>query len=727
MGLPPAIAPTCLEISSGNATVYYMATRYGGIYKFDENVNSWEKINTGMDNSVVNDLIVNPNACNTVYAATEEELKLYMSADAGSSWELNQSNLSASFDVLAVDPDNPSTFYGAKSGLGYHRLYKGENNGQFWTGPIDFTDCLGSPCYTEITDILVKPGNSDAILVSTQPYYLSSGLTGFGTIARTTDGGVSWDRLITAPGSAMAIDPQNPDIVYIGKERVGQVFKVQDAWGNQVPADITPDEGIENVQDIIVDNQSNLFVATVEGLWRRDGDGWVKLNCLADNIAVLAVDNARNPAVVYAGSEGDGIFVSDDSGESWMVFNDGLGCLNINKLVVCGTMLYAGTEYGGVWSRVIPDTHSPSFLTHSTGNMEVSVFQNGCIGHAGPNWTYGDGLIFENNIDPLFTSGLILGTSERGYVNGQICSFGIFNDFQNTSPISGFENIPGRWDQKTTSTFNDNSSPSPLGIQVVQQSYSNHGEDILFLRYTMKTNSGSLNGLYVGLFADWDVGGGDYHQQNLGGFDLPGNLAYQFLESADPDQNYYGIVALNGISGTRITGMGSQLYIRDSSFVWISTINDTEITESGEYRMWIGSGPFDLNTEENLLVSFAIVAGSTLEELQDNAELAAQRYQDLLLDLDEKDVPPGVFTLEQNRPNPFSQQTEIGYTIVYESDVQLDLFDSQGVKVKSIIRKKQAAGNYSISINNEHLKPGIYFYSLRAGDFIQTKKMVLIR
>jgi len=525
----------------------------------------------------------------------------------------------------------------------------------------------------------------------------------------------------------MAIDPQNPDIVYIGKERAGQVFKVQDAWGNQVPTEITPDEGIKNVQDIIVDNQSNLFVATVEGLWRRDGEVWMKLDCLADNITVLAVDNSRNPAVVYAGSERDGIFVSDDSGESWMVFNDGLGCLSINRLAVCGTMLYAGTEYGGLWSRVIPDAHTPSFLTHSTGNLEVSVFQNGCIGHAGPNWTYGDGLIFENNIDPLFTSGLILGTSERGYVNGQICSFGIFNDFQNTSPISGFENIPGSWDQKTTTAFNDNSSPSPLGIQVVQQSYSNHGEDILFLRYTMKTNSGSLNDLYVGLFADWDVGGGDYHEQNLGGFDLSGDLVYQYLESADPDQNYYGIVALNGISGTRITGTGNQLYIRDSSFVWISTINSSEITESGEYRMWIGSGPFDLNAEENLLVSFAIVAGSSLEEVQENAELAAQRYQDLLTNMEEKEMPPGVFALEQNRPNPFRQQTEICYTIAYESDVYLDLFDSQGVKVKSFVHKKQAAGTYSISVKNEHLNPGIYFYSLRAGDCIQTKKMVLIR
>ncbi len=722
---------SCLEVSSDGNT-FYMTTYPGGIHKFNAIENKWKKINIGIDNSYVNDLIVTPENCNTVYAATAEEEFLVKTTDAGATWEINQSNIGASFDVLTVDPNNPSVFYaGLNTSISGYYLFKGQNNGLWWTGPIKFVECKGNACYTEITDILVKPGDPNSILVSTQPYFLSSGLTGFGTIARSTDGGTNWDELIHAPGSAMAVDPQNPDIVYIGKERSGQVFKVENAWENQKAIDITPGEEIDwikeiNVQDVAVDYQSNVFVATDNGFWRRSGEIWTKLNCPAENITSLATDDSRNPSLLFAGSATDGIFVSSDSGDTWMTFNEGLGNLSIRKLVVCNEMIYAGTEYGGVWCREISETISPAFLTHNTGNMKISVFQNGSIGHAAPNWTYGDGLIYKNNIDPLFNAGLIFGTSERSFVNGQLGCFGINSDFQNSSPISGFETIPGNWDQVTKSVFNDHSSLSPLGIEVIQRSYSNNGEDILLLKYSLKNESETLNDMYVGLFADWDVGGDDFHSQNLGGFDMSRNLVYQYLENGNPDQNYYGIVALSGISGTRITGQGNHLYIRDSSFVWISTINNTEITEAGEYRMWIGSGPFNLNTDDSQLVYFAIVAGSTLEELKENADLAAQKYQGLLTDISVNQKEQSGFYLNQNYPNPFSNQTEIEYSIPYDCKVQLDLMNIEGMKVKTMVYENQMAGKYKIRLNKNNLNPGFYLYQLRADVlFTKTKKMFI--
>ena len=726
-GLPGTISSTCLESGDNNGMVLYMATFWGGIYRFDENVNRWERTNNGINNSVVNDFVVNPNSCNTVYAATEEEEFLNKSTDAGNTWTINQSNIGASFDVLTIDPNNPSVFYaGLNSTMSGYYLFKGQQYGQYWTGPIDFVECVGNACYTEITDILVKPGNSNSILVSTKPYFLSpGGLTGFGIIARTTDGGSTWDKLIETAGTCLAVDPQDPDIVYIGKERGGQVFKVENAWGNQNVTEITPDEGIENVQDIAADNQGNLFVGTENGFWRRSGTQWSKLNCPADNITALAIDNTKDPAVVYAGSEGNGVFVSEDSGESWMTVNNGLGNLNIKKLTVCESMLYAGTEYGGVWSSTIPETYTSSFLTHNTGNMKISVFQNGSLGHAAPNWEYGDGLIFNSNIDPLYNAGLIFGTLEKGFVNGQLGCFNINNDFQNTSPFTGFETTVGNWNQVTTSAFNDGSSPSPYGIDVVQRSYSNNGEDILLLKYSLKNNDEQKDNFYVGLFADWDVGGGDYHDQNLGGFDFSRNLAYQFLQNGSPDPSYYGIVALNGISGSRITGKGSSLYIRDSSLTWISTVNNSEITEQGEYRMWIGSGPFYLEAQEYLQVCFAIVAGSDLEELQENADLAAQKYQALITNIEEKKINSEKFSLEQNYPNPFNRQSKICYSIGYNCLVQLELYNSQGVKIKSLINKKQDAGSYTVTINNDELSPGIYLYRLNAGDLTETRIMVV--
>ncbi len=352
------------------------------------------------------------------------------------------------------------------------------------------------------------------------------------------------------------------------------------------------------------------------------------------------------------------------------------------------------------------------------------MFQNGAVGHAGPNWSYGDGLVFQNNLDPLWTGGLILGTSERGMVNGQVGSFGIDSDFRNTSPISGFSSVEGKWDQVALCTFDDLSAPSPMDIEVAQRSYSNTGEDVLILRYNLECGSEPLEGLYAGMFADWDVGV-DLHDQNLGGFDLSRNLAYQFLDGGAPDPSYYGIVALEGLSGTRITGYGRQEYIRDSSFQWISNINDSEITEKGEYRMWIGSGPFILAEGGSLQVCFALVAGSDLEELQANADLAASKYLELEDITHTEPVIPAGFSLGQNHPNPFTDRSEIHYAIPFACDVLVDVYSAEGVKVKTIQHKGQVAGHHAIQLSGEGLDPGIYFYSLRAGEFSGTRMMVV--
>ncbi|MFH0758598.1 MAG: T9SS type A sorting domain-containing protein [Bacteroidota bacterium] len=726
-GLPSAIAPTCVVTTTGDNAAWYLATLYGGLYKSTGNEGRWDRINTGINNSVVNDFVVNPDNPLDVYAATYESLKLYHSSDRGITWNIQPGNLSSSFNVLSLDPNHPSTFWAAKSysGTGGYALYKAEEYGQTWTGPHDFINNTPISNRTEITDIMVKPGDSNTLFVTSQPWSMSTGLTGFGVVARTTNGGSSWSNYPYS-GACLAMDPTaDHDKVYVGKERTGQVFLLEFEGNSTTFSNVEPEEGIADVQDIAFDQQGNCFVATSNGLWKIGETGWDSIVCLADNITTLAMDHSRTPSVVYAGSEKEGVFLSDDSGESWMPYNNGLENLAITKLEISGQMIYASANYGGIWSRPLPETISPPYLTHQTGNMEISVFQNGAIGHAAPNWTYGEGLIYDSNIDPLFHGGLILGTRERGNVNGHLGCWGIASDFQNISAISGQVDLPEQFDQVTTCAFNDLSSLFPLDIQVVQHSFSRTGEDILILRYTLECLSGALDDLFAGLFADWDVGGGDIHTENLGGFDMDRNLVYQYLSGGDPDPNFYGIVALDGISGTRVTGNGHSLNIRDSSFQWISTINDTEITEPQELRTWIGSGPFDIGENESVEVCFAIVAGANLAELQENADLAAQKYLELPDFTAIRENPLVGFSLEQNVPNPFSGHTLISYTIPHPCDVLIEVYNTQGMKVKTIQDKGQTAGRHSIEIQRNDLNNGVYLYTMKTGGFSQTRKMVL--
>ncbi|MCH7974580.1 MAG: S8 family serine peptidase [Bacteroidetes bacterium] len=82
--------------------------------------------------------------------------------------------------------------------------------------------------------------------------------------------------------------------------------------------------------------------------------------------------------------------------------------------------------------------------------------------------------------------------------------------------------------------------------------------------------------------------------------------------------------------------------------------------------------------------------------------------------------------LFHNYPNPFNPATVIKYRINEDSFVQLKVYDILGRLVKTLVSIMQAAGEYSIEFNAEDLSAGVYFYTLSANDFYQTRKMILL-
>lgn len=90
---------------------------------------------------------------------------------------------------------------------------------------------------------------------------------------------------------------------------------------------------------------------------------------------------------------------------------------------------------------------------------------------------------------------------------------------------------------------------------------------------------------------------------------------------------------------------------------------------------------------------------------------------------------PGSYQLYQNFPNPFNPETQIKYEIKNNELVRLTLFDVLGREVKTLVNEEQEAGFYStlVSINDIGASSGIYFYRLIAGDYVDTKKMTLIK
>ena len=88
---------------------------------------------------------------------------------------------------------------------------------------------------------------------------------------------------------------------------------------------------------------------------------------------------------------------------------------------------------------------------------------------------------------------------------------------------------------------------------------------------------------------------------------------------------------------------------------------------------------------------------------------------------------PKQFSLEQNYPNPFNPSTEIKYGLPKAAFVTLRVYNVLGQEVATLVNEHQNAGHYDISFNMDRFASGVYFYMLRAGNFVATKKMMLIK
>jgi len=83
--------------------------------------------------------------------------------------------------------------------------------------------------------------------------------------------------------------------------------------------------------------------------------------------------------------------------------------------------------------------------------------------------------------------------------------------------------------------------------------------------------------------------------------------------------------------------------------------------------------------------------------------------------------------LYQNYPNPFNPATKIKYSIPKEVNVTIKLFDILGSEIISLLDEKKESGVYEVEFNASQLPSGTYIYRMVADNFIQTKKMVLLR
>ncbi len=187
-----------------------------------------------------------------------------------------------------------------------------------------------------------------------------------------------------------------------------------------------------------------------------------------------------------------------------------------------------------------------------------------------------------------------------------------------------------------------------------------------------------------------------------------------------------------------VTGIPTRFWLHGdpiSKTGWI----DGLVEPPGDKKILMSSGPFTMAVGDTQEVIYALVGGlgsdriASYQVMKFNMKKVRETFL-LGMVSDPTSVRsndgniPKEFSLSQNYPNPFNPSTIINYQIPTNSFVALKVFDMLGREIATLVNEEKEAGSYNIEfrMTNYELPSGVYFYQLRAGNFVESKKMVRI-
>jgi hypothetical protein len=104
-----------------------------------------------------------------------------------------------------------------------------------------------------------------------------------------------------------------------------------------------------------------------------------------------------------------------------------------------------------------------------------------------------------------------------------------------------------------------------------------------------------------------------------------------------------------------------------------------------------------------------------------------QYYQDVLVSVEDEDILPVEYKLEQNYPNPFNPSTVIKFAVPEKSSVLIKIYDVLGSEITTIVNEEMDAGWYQKNFDGSGYASGLFICRMQAGNYVSTKKMLLIK
>jgi len=756
-----------IVVSPNDPYTAYIGSVSGGVWKTTNGGASWNSLGNGMSNLAVCSLVIDPKNSDIIYAGTGEGYTnfdaiqgagIFKSTDAGATWTQLSATTDSNFyfvNRLAIDSVTENIYAATRYGL-----FMSTDGGNTFTQKVSFAQ-LGNT--GTCLDVVISYTTPTTIYATFGEFVQSQ-------IWRSIDGGSTFHFNYKTNGTGrieLAASPSNPQVVYASFMNMYsyEIFYIKETTngGNTWIDDNVPDSSSEgtltytanqgwynNALTVDPDSATYIYAAGID-IWKSTDEGkiWVQKANAYDPTSTLPNVHAdihtlvfapSNHNIIYLGCDG-GVYVSNTRGNTWNAVNNNLFITQFYSGAVTptGSTYYGGTQDNYTlksngtsnWYQILPgDGGVVNVDYNNTNNVygEFPYFTFVKSTDGGNSFNYAmDGIPQTNPyqvsdrtsfitpvvMDPNNPNILVAGTFQVYMTtDGATSWYGITLDLTGDGPgdygniITALTIAKGNSNVIYAACSNGKvwvTRDASDGINSVWQEVDKTLPNAWCTHLaTEQDNPGIIYATFSGYLSGEKI----YKSTNFGqswtniSGDLPNIPVNCLIINPNDYKNLYIGTDL-GIFSTTNSGIN---WVEDNNGMANVPVSDMDYRASDNtvFAATHGRGMFS-----------AILPGAT-------GVLAADG------------TIPNSFELSQNYPNPFNPSTTIQYRLPESGNVKLTVYDINGKEIATLLNGFMEEGTHNIiwgGRNNagQQAASGIYFYTLNAGNFKQTKKMILLK
>jgi hypothetical protein len=674
----------------------FAGTNYG-ISRSTDNGLNWSSINAGLPTNTA--CLTFATSGTNLFAGTSQGV--FLSTNNGTSWSGASTGVNPDAHAIAIIGMN---LFAATWG----GVFLSTNNGKSWNAvnkglprnAYNTTRYVGVGCLTSIDSNLFAGTESGV--------YLS------------TNNGTNWTPVGLTNIIVMCMTIRGPNL-FAGTNELGVFLSIDSGISWREVSSGLPTSQVK----CLAVRDTTLFAGVFRGvrLSTNNGNSWTHTSLVYRDFSWLTVIGGN----IFAGGgmqcgnggcSGQGVFLSTDGGTNWTQVDSGItnpeGWV-VNALTVSGTSLYAGAS-------IYMDKYGASGFFRSTNN--------------GASWTKGNLPLVNTSIGSLVTTGtnLFAGTyrgvflsSDEGASWNQVNS-GLMDTIVNCFVVSGANLLAGT-DGSVYRSTNNGASWTSLNSGLPHTNVSSLAVS------GMSLFAGTSNGVFLS-----SDNGANWAQVNSGLTDTVVNGL------AISETNIFACIN-NGVWRRPL----SEMIVPVELTSFTATANSKEVILNWSTATELNNQGFEVQRKfgSNNFVTIGSVKGhgtttspnqyTYVDKLTDAGKYFYRLKQidfggkyEYSQTVEVNWSPFTIYKLEQNYPNPFNPTTKISFAIPFlggtrGGSVTLKVYDVLGNEVKTLVNKEMETGYHSVNFDANDLPSGVYFYQLRAGSFVETRKMLLLR